>query len=197
MVQSPPLCVRLVVSCSQLERVRKTRGNHAWGRLLALLLAWIFLPLPGSAPGMAGVAAPVKIIGPQRLLIVAVRFPGVRPTFDLAAIRAKVERVKRYVEVSAYGKMKLETDMVGWYELPAPVGEYAVSPYNFKVDRTRVRRLLADALSAASRETDLEKYRVVWIVVGVRTTPGEGYGMIAYAANPGKPSRGPVWEERT
>jgi len=134
---------------------------------------------------MAGVAAPVNIAGPQRLLVVAVRFPGVRSTLNLPEIRAKVERVKRYVEESAYGKMKLETDMVGWYELPAPLGEYSVSPYNFKVDRTRVRRLLADALSAAGRETDLEKYRVVWIVVGVRTTPGEGYGMIAYAANPG------------
>ena len=134
---------------------------------------------------MAGVASPVKIAGPQRLLIVAVRFPGIRPTLNLTELQAKVDRVKRYVEESAYGKMKLETDMVGWYELPAPLGEYAVSPYNYKVDRTRVRRLLADALSAASREADLEKYRVVWIVVGVRTTPGEGYGMIAYAANPG------------
>jgi M6 family metalloprotease-like protein len=153
--------------------------------LLVLFLAWIFLPFPGLAPATAGVAAPVNITGPQRLLIVAVRFPGIRPALDLAEIQAKVERVRRYVEESAYGKMKLETDRVGWYELPASLGEYAVSPYNFKVDRTRVRRLLADALSAASRETDLEKYRVVWIVVGVRTTPGEGYGMIAYAANPG------------
>lgn len=173
------------MSNDRLERARKNRGNHASFRFLVLLIAWICLPLPGLVPAMAGVAAPVNIAGPQRLLIVAVRFPGVRPTFDLAEVRAKVDRVKRYVEESAYGKMKLETDMVGWYELAAPLGEYAVSPYNFKVDRTRVRRLLADALSAASRETDLEKYRVVWIVVGVRTTPGEGYGMIAYAANPG------------
>ena len=173
------------MSNDRLERARKNRGNHASFRFLVLLIAWICLPLPGLVPAMAGVAAPVNIAGPQRLLIVAVRFPGVRPTFDLAEVRAKVDRVKRYVEESAYGKMKLETDMVGWYELAAPLGEYAVSPYNFKVDRTRVRRLLADALSAASREIDLEKYRVVWIVVGVRTTPGEGYGMIAYAANPG------------
>ena len=28
------------------ERARKNRGNHASGRLLILLLAWIFLPLP-------------------------------------------------------------------------------------------------------------------------------------------------------
>lgn len=48
-----------------------------------------------------------------------------------------------------------------------------------------MRRLLADALSAARRDTDPDAYRRVWIVVGVRTRPGEGYGMIAYAANPG------------
>ena len=173
------------MSNDRLERSGKNRENHASGRLLVLLLAWTLLPHADLAPAMAGVAAPVNIAGPQRLLIVAVRFPGIRPTFDLAEVRAKVDRVKRYVEESAYGKMRLETDMVGWHELAAPLGEYAVSPYNFKVDRTRVRRLLADALSAASRQTDLEKYRVVWIVVGVRTTPGEGYGMIAYAANPG------------
>jgi hypothetical protein len=48
-----------------------------------------------------------------------------------------------------------------------------------------VRRLVADALAAARKDEALEAHRVVWIVVGVRTRPGEGYGMIAYAANPG------------
>jgi M6 family metalloprotease-like protein len=73
--------------------------------------------------------------------------------------------------------------------MPAPVGDYSVSPHNFQVDRGRVRRLVSEALGAARRDIDLSAYQLVWIVVGVFTRPGEGYGMIAYAANPGMLSR--------
>ena len=141
--------------------------------------------LAGPAPAAAGVADPVLVEGPQKILVIAVRFPGTEPSLTLPQIEKKVGQVDGYIRMASYGKAWLEPRLTGWYEMPAPLGEFRVSPFNYKVDRGRVRRLLADALSAARRDTDPDAYRCVWIVVGVRTRPGEGYGMIAYAANPG------------
>ncbi|OGL05576.1 MAG: hypothetical protein A3I03_13275, partial [Candidatus Rokubacteria bacterium RIFCSPLOWO2_02_FULL_68_19] len=141
--------------------------------------------LAGPAPAAAGVADPVLVEGPQKILVIAVRFPGTEPSLTLPQIEKKVGQVDGYIRMASYGKAWIEPRLTGWYEMPAPLGEFRVSPFNYKVDRGRVRRLLADALSAARRDTDPDAYRCVWIVVGVRTRPGEGYGMIAYAANPG------------
>lgn len=140
-------------------------------------------------PAGAGVAEPVSAVGPHRLLVVAVRFPKTESTQTLDQIRNKIGRVDRYVRSASYGKAWLEPNLVGWYDMPAPLEDYSVSPHNFQVDRNRVRRLVSEALGAARRDVDLPAYRLVWIVVGAFTRPGEGYGMIAYAANPGMLSR--------
>lgn len=165
-------------------KVTAPRGVGAMQRLLMPMILFIAMTLlTGSA--MAGVAEPVSAIGPQRLLVVAVRFPGTEPTLSLAQINDKTSRVDRYLRTASYGKAWLEPKLVGWYDMPAPVGEYQVSPHNFKVDRSRVRRLVSEALAAARRDVDLSAHPLAWIVVGAFTRPGEGYGMIAYAANPG------------
>lgn len=167
-----------------MVRKNKMRKPGKWSRTrLTLILLVSFLAGQGS--GAAGVAAPIPVIGPQRMLVVAVRFPGTAPTFSLPQVNEKVGKVDGYLRAASYGKTWLEPKLVGWYEMPAPLSQYQVSPFNFGVDRTRVRRLLADALTAARKDAAIEKYQVVWIVVGARTRPGEGYGMIAYSANPG------------
>lgn len=60
-----------------------------------------------------------------------------------------------------------------------------MSASNFEVDPARVRRLVSEALSAAARKVRIADFTQVYIVVGVETMPGTGYGMITYAANPG------------
>jgi len=130
----------------------------------------------------AGVATPVSVVGPQRLLVVAVRFPGTAPTQTLDQIRGKIGRVDRYVRSASYGKAWLEPKLSGWHDMPAPVGDYSVSPHNFQVDRNRVRRLVEDTLAAASLSARVSDFPFVYIVVGAHTEPGTGYGMIAYAA---------------
>lgn len=129
------------------------------------------------------------VTGPQRLLVVAVRFPGTAPTFALEQIQEKIGRVNGYIRDSSYGKAWIEPKLAGWYDMPAGVNAYKLSPYNRDVDPSRVLRLVADALGAAQRDADLGKYDLVWIVVGAFTRPGEGYGMICYAANPGMLSK--------
>lgn len=132
----------------------------------------------------------VPVLGAQRLLVVAVRFPGTTPTVDLKQIQDKIGRVDGYMRESSYGKAWLAPKLAGWYDMPHGVNTYKVSPYNRDVDPERVRRLVADALSAAQRDVDLDQYDTVWIMVGAFTRPGEGYGMLCYAANPGMLSKG-------
>lgn len=130
-------------------------------------------------------AEQIRVIGPKNLLVIAVSFPDTSPGVTLDSVRDKAARLDRYVRAASYDQAWLEPKVVGWYRLPGPLDEYKVSPYNFKVDRQRVRRLVADAVDAARRDAVASAYDVIGIVVGAQTRPGEGYGMIAYAANPG------------
>lgn len=137
----------------------------------------------------AGADISATVSGPQKILVVAVRFPGIAPTITLEQLQEKIGRVDSYVRASSYGKAWLETKLAGWYEMPAGIDVYKVSPLNRDVDLMRVRRLVADALGAAQRDVNLADYDLVWILVGAFTRPGEGYGMLCYAANPGMLSK--------
>lgn len=99
-------------------------------------------------PAGAGVAEPVSAVGPHRLLVVAVRFPKTEPTQTLDQIRDKIGRVDRYVRSASYGKAWLEPNLVGWYDMPAPLGDYSVSAENAHVGH--VVHDLLHALGGAS-----------------------------------------------
>lgn len=144
--------------------------------------------LAAVAAARAEVSATVN--GAQKVLVIAVRFPGSTPTVTLEQVQEKIGKVDRYLRESSYGKAWLEPTLAGWYDMPVGVDAYKVSPYNYQVDPMRVRRLVTDALDAAQRDGDVGKYHLVWVFVGVFTKPGEGYGMLCYAANPGMLSKG-------
>ena len=140
---------------------------------------------PRSGPASSGVGAPVRLVGPQRVLVVPVRFPDVAPQRSMQQITGKVRRVAEWVRQASYGKASIEPTTLDWQPLARPLATYRVSPYNFQVDRNRVRRLVEDTLAAASLSARVSDFPFVYIVVGAHTEPGTGYGMIAYAANPG------------
>lgn len=125
-------------------------------------------------------------LGVRRVLVLAVSFPGIEPGRSIAQVRERLlEQSARYYATQSWGKTTLLGDVKGWYRLPRPLGEYKVSPSNVEVDRGRVRLLVEDALNAAEKAVTFQEYDHIIIVVGVDTRPGVGYGMIAYAANPG------------
>lgn len=132
-----------------------------------------------------GVGPPASAIGRQGLLVIPVRFPDTSPSRTIREITAKVRRVAEYVSKASYGRASIDPRVLDWQAMPRPLAEYRVSPYNYRVDRARVSRLLEDALSAAALAARLDDFEHVYVVVGVHTEPGTGYGMIAYAANPG------------
>ena len=154
--------------------------------MMGLPVAWIVWLLVLVAPSWAGVAAPADVSGRQKLLVVAVRFADVEPMVSLQDIETKSSKVNRYLQAASYGKVSLSARLTGWYQLPGKLADYRVSPHNYQVERWKVRKLLSEALGAARADgADPSAFDQVWIVVGARTQPGKGYGMIAYCANPG------------
>ena len=165
-----------------IQRLQRCTG-------LAVILTALVVTLTARAV-TASADISTSVLGAQRLLVVAVRFPGSTPTADLRQLQDKIGRVDSYIRESSYGRAWLAPKLAGWYDMPHGIDAYKISPYNRDVDPARVRRLVVDALSAAQRDVDLEQFDAVWIMVGVFTRPGEGYGMLCYAANPGMLSKG-------
>ena len=124
--------------------------------------------------------------GEQRVLMVAVRFPDVKPRFSLDHIKKRaVVRLSHYVKTQSYGQAWIKPHFIGWVLLPDPISEYRVSPDNFKVDRGRVRKLIEDTMTAVEKRVDFSQYEHMLIIPGAFTLPGKGYGMACYCANPG------------
>jgi M6 family metalloprotease-like protein len=127
-----------------------------------------------------------QAIGEQRVLVLAVRFPDVEPSFSLEKIRGKVvQGLNKYVKEQSYGMTWVKADFRGWIQLPDPIRKYKVSPLNFEVDSTRVKKLIEDSMTAVEKEVDFSQYQHMILIPGTFTTPGKGYGMICYCANPG------------
>jgi hypothetical protein len=127
-----------------------------------------------------------KAAGEQRVLMIAVRFPDVKPTFSLERTKKTVvEDLNRYVKEQSYGLTWVEADFKGWVMLPDPIVRYKISPHNFKVDRSRIRKFIEDTLTAVEEDVDFSQYHHMLIIPGIYTRPGMGYGMICYCANPG------------
>ena len=163
-------------------------------RLLAstVLAVGLFAPETDAAPAAPGAdgnfLAPqsVQAIGEKRVLMVGVRFPDAQPSKSIEEVRKRVVvGLDNYVREQSYGLASITADFRGWIALPDPLSRYAVSPYNFKVDRDRVRKLAEDTFSAIDPRVDLAGYDHVLIIPGVHTLPGQGYGMLCYCANPG------------
>ena len=138
--------------------------------------------------------SPANFLGPQStrgkgeqgLLVLAVRFPGVEPRVSLETIRQKVTAdLDNYVKAQSYGLTWLKPEFLGWVSLPDSLSAYQISPDNFKVDRTRVRKLVEDAMTAVEDKVDFTRYQNILVIPGVSTVPGKGYGMMCYCANPG------------
>jgi len=152
-----------------------------------------FQPGPSSIPGtMPAREDPVlglqsqQAAGEQHVLVLAVRFPDVEPRFPLNRIQKKVAQgLNQYVKEQSYGLAWVKADFRGWITLPDPIGQYKVSPRNFEVDRTRVKKFIEDAMTAVEKEVDFSRYQHIIVIPGAFTTPGKGYGMICYCANPG------------
>lgn len=93
--------------------------------------------------------------------------------------------MNKYVVEQSYGLASVNADFRGYVMLPDSLSLYQVSPYNFRVDKGKVRKLIEDTMTTIEKEVDFSFYDHMLIVPAVHTMPGKGYGMICYCANPG------------
>ncbi|HQN71760.1 MAG TPA: hypothetical protein PK424_09510 [Smithella sp.] len=127
-----------------------------------------------------------QAIGEKNVLTVVVRFPDATPSLPIEAVRRKVVGgLNAYVKEQSYGRASIKADFMGYVMLPDSIASYNISPYNFRVDRRRVRKLIEDTMTALESRVDFSAYDHILIVPAVTTMPGKGYGMICYCANPG------------
>ena len=128
----------------------------------------------------------IQAIGEKSVLIVVVRFPDATPTTPIEALKKRVvEGLGSYVHEQSYGLASIKADFRGYVMLPNSLADYKISPYNFRVDKARIRKLIEDTMTAMEKEVDFTFYDHMLIIPAVHTMPGKGYGMICYCANPG------------
>lgn len=177
--------------------------THRYNRFISAIL-FILLTVGLQAPESRALAAEETVLGPQstlakgeqHVLMAVVTFPGSEPSLSLENIqRRAVYGLDKYVRQQSYGQAWVKADFRGRVELPDRLSRYEVSPYNFNVDRTRVKKLIEDTMTALENEVDFSRYQHLLVIPGVRTMPGKGYGMICYCANPGMLS-GVRWNPR-
>ncbi len=163
------------------------------GRLLHLLrsvlVVFIFTVQPFSsvlaqsvAEQVRGKRQPCPIV--KQGLIILVEFPDVQNTIDKRYAQKRFfKELNEYVQEMSYGKVCIQGDVTDqWYRMPGSIAEYRISSRNLEVDKSRVIRLISDALSAVDGDVDLSKYSFVAIFMGARV---KDYGMIGLCGYPG------------
>ena len=167
--------------------------KHMRNGFISAMLSLLFIS-GCQGPQIQAPAEEQSILGPQstlakgeqHVLMVVARFPDSEPSVSLEKIKKRaVNGLDRYVREQSYGQTWIKADFRGWVRLPDPLARYTVSPYNFKVDRTRVKKLIEDTMTALENKVDFSRYQHLLIIPGTHTMPGKGYGMICYCANPG------------
>jgi M6 family metalloprotease-like protein len=138
----------------------------------------VLLALLGGPPAEAG-GATVK-----RGLVVLAQFPDVRHQVTLEFVRQRfAEYLTNYVSEASWGAVSLEIRIApDWITLPDPVARYRIPPQNLNVDKSRVIKLIDDALSAVDPEVDLAAYDFIALMLGARM---DEYGMVGLCGYPG------------
>jgi hypothetical protein len=153
------------------------RGSVSASIILAALI-WLFYPTASAQPQERQGVAFEKRKG----LVILVEFPDIIPPVDKDFVRDRFKKLDLYVREMSYGKVCTEVDITGWHRLPDSVERYAISPANLKVERSRVVKLIQDAIDAADGKNDFSPYSFVVLFLGAKF---KEYGMVGLCGYPG------------
>lgn len=117
-----------------------------------------------------------------RGLVVLIEFPNLNRPFTLPFARDRFEKLSRYVSQMSYGTVCVDFDFTDWVRMPEPISSYKISPANLKVDKSRVRRLIQDAIDGADAAHDFARYDYIAIFMAARFPD---YGMVGLCGYPG------------
>lgn len=117
-----------------------------------------------------------------RGLVVLIEFPNLQRPFRAPFAVDRFQKLSRYVEEMSYGNVCPAFDFTDWIQMPEPISSYKISPANLKVDKSRVTRLIQDAIDGADVAHDFSRYDYVAIFMGARFPD---YGMVGLCGYPG------------
>jgi hypothetical protein len=146
--------------------------------MIFALLVWLIVPSRIAA----GSEQTGESCEKKRGLVILVEFPGIAAPVDEAFVRDRFKKLDVYVREMSYGKVCTEVDFTGWHRLPDSVKRYAISPANLQVDKSRVEKLIRDAVDAAERKSDFSRYSFVVLFLGAAF---KEYGMVGLCGYPG------------
>ncbi len=118
----------------------------------------------------------------KRGLVILLEFPDIKPQVDEAFVRDRFQKLDFYVQEMSYGKVCAEFDFTEWLKLPDPIKWYSISPANLLVDRSKVIKLIQDAIDAADEKNDFSRYSYVVLFLGAQF---KEYGMVGLCGYPG------------
>ena len=172
---------------SQIGRGETTGlGQRIWSQAIGrgpggglITAAFLVVALFSSTSSARSETACTTILRP---LVVEVGFPDIRrrPPRELIEQRF-VNEPDRYIREMSYGRVCLSgTITPGRYMLPGPIAQYWVPWQNLKVDRNKLRRLVADTLGLAERDYDVSKYDFVVFALDANAREWGNQGLTAY-----------------
>ena len=117
-------------------------------------------------------------------IIILVEFPDVRHDVSKDFVQKRFsQHLNDYVKQMSYNKVSLKIDVTKkWYTLPNSISQYRISSRNLEVDKSRIRKIIDDALNAVDNDVDFSKYSFTAILMGAKLTD---YGMIGLCGYPG------------
>ncbi|MBU1040341.1 MAG: hypothetical protein KKF77_04485 [Proteobacteria bacterium] len=152
--------------------------------LLVSLFAWP-LVFPSATAAASDMPAPASAgVDLKRGLVVLAQFPDVQHDGNRDFVRTRFAgHLNSYVREMSYGKVALSIDVTPvWHTLPEPVDRYRISPRNLEVDKSRVHKLINDALDALGKDVDLAQYDFIALMLGAKVSD---YGMVGLCGYPG------------
>lgn len=138
-----------------------------------------------AALGAAQIALPAlatTACTSRRGLVILVDFPGLPRHVDTDYVIDRFQKLSHFVSEMSYGNVCAEFEFTAWQQLPEPVDRYAISAANLKVDKSRVFKLIQDAIDAADATHEFGRYDFMVVYMRARF---EDYGMVGLCGYPG------------
>lgn len=120
----------------------------------------------------------------EKNIVILVEFPDISHEVNRNFVQKRFsQHLNDYVKEMSYNKVSLKIDITKkWHTLPDSISKYRISSRNLEVDKSRVRKMIDDALNAVDKNVDFSKYSFTAIVMGAKVTE---YGMIGLCGYPG------------
>ena len=158
--------------------MEQSRGRSVFAVIVLAVIIWLIYPVVIAHSQVQQKDGCEKRKG----LVILVEFPDISHTVDEAFVRERFRKLDSYVREMSYGKVCVDLDITGWHRLPDSIKEYSISPANLEVDKSRVVKLIQNAIDAADAKNDFSRYSFVVLFLGAQF---KEYGMVGLCGYPG------------